>query len=125
MKKLIISSIFVLLAGFIFAQNGQIKGKITDASNNEPIPFANVLVVGTQTGAVSDLDGKFIITGLNPGYVNLKVSFVGYKTKITSDIMLPSPLIILRKKTRHHFQCKALALNKLMEIRGVIEIFQE
>ena len=88
MRKLIITSIFVLLAGFIFAQNGQIKGKITDASNNNAIPFANVLVEGTQIGAVSDLDGNFIITGLNPGYVNLKVSFVGYDTKISSDIMV-------------------------------------
>lgn len=88
MKRIIISSIFLLLVSFIFAQNGQIKGKVTDASNNSPIPFANVLVEGTQIGAVSDLDGNFIITGLKPGYINLKVSFVGYQTKVNSDIMI-------------------------------------
>lgn len=88
MKKLIIFSIFLLLSGFIFAQNGQIKGKVTDASNNAAIAFANVVVNGTQIGAVTDLDGNFIITGLKSGYINLKVSFVGYQTKISTDIMV-------------------------------------
>jgi hypothetical protein len=88
MKKLIITSIFLLLSGFIFSQKGQIKGKVTDESNNAAIAFANVVVVGTQIGAVTDLDGNFIITGLEPGYLNLKVSFVGYQTKVSSDIMV-------------------------------------
>lgn len=88
MNKLLISTIFSLLLSFGWAQNGSIKGKIADAKNNDPIPFANVIVEGTQIGSTSDLDGNFIITGLQPGYVNLRVSYVGYKTKISSDVLV-------------------------------------
>ena len=88
MKRIIITSILFLIVTYIFAQSGQIKGKVTDASNNDPVPFANVLVVGTQTGAASDFDGNFIITGLQPGYINLRASFVGYQTRISSDILV-------------------------------------
>ena len=41
--------VFFLLAGSnLFAQGGIIKGKVTDAINNEPIPFANILVLGAK-----------------------------------------------------------------------------
>lgn len=71
-----------------FSQKAQLKGKVIDASNNEPVPFANILVEGTQIGSTTDFDGNFIITGLNPGYVKLRVSFVGYKTSYSADILL-------------------------------------
>ncbi len=88
MKTIINTLIILFFAGSLLAQNGQIKGKITDASNNEPIPFANILVVGTQIGSSSDFDGNFIITGLESGYVTLQISFVGYKTKISPDVLI-------------------------------------
>jgi hypothetical protein len=70
------------------AQKGRVEGRVTDKDNKEPIPFANVQIVGTTTGAVTDIDGKFIITGLEPGYINLKITFVGYKPFITSEILV-------------------------------------
>lgn len=88
MKKYIITIIASLFSTVSFAQNAEIKGKITDASNNEPVSFANIVVVGTQTGSTSDIDGNFIITGLQPGFIKLQVSFIGYKTKISPDILL-------------------------------------
>lgn len=88
MKKTLITSVILLIATTIFAQNGQIKGKVSDIANNDPIPFANVVVDGTQIGATSDIDGNFIITGLQPGYINLRVSYVGYQTKISSDVLV-------------------------------------
>ena len=87
--KLYISIITGLLISSIsLAQTGQIRGKVVDANNNEPVPFANILIYGTQTGTTSDFDGNFILTGLEPGFVKLQISFVGYKTKLSDDIML-------------------------------------
>ena len=80
--------IFLLVSTSISAQKGRVEGKVLDKDNKEPVPFANVQIVGTNTGAVTDLDGKFIITGLKPGYINLKISFVGYKPFITSEILV-------------------------------------
>ncbi len=87
-KRNIITIISLLVVPILYAQNGQIKGKITDAGNNETIPFANIIVVGTQIGSTSDLEGNFIITGLEPGFINLQVSFVGFKTVVSSDILV-------------------------------------
>lgn len=72
----------------IFGQNGQVTGIVTDATNNEVVPFANIVVDGTQIGTTSDFDGKFLITGLEPGYINLRISFIGYKQKLSSDIFI-------------------------------------
>jgi len=81
------SLIFSLLTSVLYSQNAVVNGRITDASNNEPIAFANIVVSGTQIGSTSDINGNFVITGLPPGYIRLQVSFIGYKTKISSDIL--------------------------------------
>ncbi len=80
--------LFILLPFAILAQNAQLKGVVHNAQNNEPVPFTNIVVKGTNIGAITDLDGKFKITGLKPGYISLQVSFVGYKTKNTEQILI-------------------------------------
>lgn len=70
------------------AQNGTIKGRIFDLNTNESIPFANVLVVGSDIGAISDMEGNFLISGINPGYVVLQASFVGYETALSRDVLV-------------------------------------
>lgn len=48
--------------GWVAAQNSPITGIVISAEDNEPIIGASVLVKGSTTGAVTDLDGKFTIT---------------------------------------------------------------
>ena len=55
-----------------------VKGKITDASTNEPIPYASVHLEGTMTGASGDDEGNYTIT--IPGDGMLVFSSIGYKT---------------------------------------------
>lgn len=86
--KIFLTIIVLFSSFFVFSQKGRIEGKVFDKTNKQPVAFANVVVVGTSTGSVTDIDGKFIITGLNPGFANLKVSFVGYKTEISNDIQV-------------------------------------
>ena len=80
--------LFILLVSQVFAQNGQISGRVFDQRNNEPLPFANVIVKGTQIGATTDLDGRFIITGLKPGFVVLEATYVGYRNAKSPEIMI-------------------------------------
>lgn len=70
------------------AQKGRIEGRILNEANNEPIPLSNIQVIGTNIGASSDFDGKYIITGLDPGFYQLQISSVGYKTLISQDIQV-------------------------------------
>ena len=71
-----------------FSQTASIKGKITNKTSNEPVPFANIVVVGSNIGSTSDIDGNFIITGLNPGYLKFQASFIGFKTTTTEEFLI-------------------------------------
>ncbi|OZC01866.1 TonB family protein [Rubricoccus marinus] len=55
-----------------------IRGNVTDATTGAPLVGANVVVVDTQIGAATDLDGDFMLNGVDPGDVQIRVTFVGY-----------------------------------------------
>lgn len=88
MKKRIFLIVSLLMPLLIFAQTGTIKGKVFNSRTNEPIEFANILIQGTTIGSTSDLDGKYIFTGIKPGFYRLVVSFVGFETSISSEIQV-------------------------------------
>ena len=91
MKSRIIILLAILITTIpmmLSAQKGAISGRIYDESNNEPIPFANIIIFETTIGSTSDLDGNFIFTGLQPGFVSLAVSAVGYETRVTEDFQV-------------------------------------
>ena len=88
MKSYIITSFLLFQAFLLSAQTGRIDGKIFDKSTNEPLPFVNIVINGTTIGSVSDFDGNFSFSGLQPGFVKLKASFVGYSTLLSADILV-------------------------------------
>jgi outer membrane receptor for ferrienterochelin and colicin len=73
-------------------QQGVIEGRVFNASNNNPVEFATIAIYGTTIGSISDLDGNFLFTGLEPGYVELRVSSVGYKTYISEPIQVTNAI---------------------------------
>lgn len=66
--------------------NGAIKGRVYNIKNNEPVPFANVIIWDTNIGTVSDFEGNFIFTGLKPGFVEVRASSVGFKPFVSAEI---------------------------------------
>lgn len=88
MKKFLLSTLLFLFFHILYAQEGTIQGKIINPINNDPIPFANIIVQGLEIGAVSDLDGNYVINGLEPGLYNVKASFVGFKPKIAFEVQV-------------------------------------
>jgi TonB-linked SusC/RagA family outer membrane protein len=63
------------------AQISRVTGQVLSAEDNEPILGASVRVKGQQTGAVTDLDGRFVLSGLTAKDKELEVSFVGCETQ--------------------------------------------
>ncbi|WP_234572981.1 SusC/RagA family TonB-linked outer membrane protein [Rhodohalobacter sp. 614A] len=59
-----------------------ITGTVTDGQTGEALPGANVAIQGTTQGSSTDIDGNFIIEGVEPGSYNLTASFIGYETGI-------------------------------------------
>lgn len=92
LKKLLFTLCIVLTSwSLAFAQQGRLKGVITDKATGETIPFANVVLEngGTQAGgASSDFDGNFDINPIPPGTYDLKATFVGYNTFIMKGIVI-------------------------------------
>lgn len=66
----------LLLAGV----TGKIQGKVTDKKGG-PLPGANVMVEGTNRGAATSSDGRFVILSLPPGVYTVSASMMGF-TKI-------------------------------------------
>ncbi len=62
------------------AVSGVIQGVVKDAKTGDPLPGANVQIVGTSIGAATDLHGKYVIPRVPPGSYTLRVTFIGYKT---------------------------------------------
>ena len=86
-------TLFLLLLGFsgtaVVAQGtGTIRGKIVDKSNNEPLIGANVLVVGTRMGAISDLDGYFMLKNMQMGTYQLRFSFISYQAVTVEQVVV-------------------------------------
>ncbi|MGC9343207.1 MAG: carboxypeptidase-like regulatory domain-containing protein, partial [Bacteroidales bacterium] len=88
-NKLIFSALLLFLGISAFAQNnGIIEGRVFNSKNNEPIPFATIAIFGTSIGSISDLDGNFLFTGVEPGYVELRVTSVGFDPYISEPILV-------------------------------------
>ncbi len=77
--KLFFSTLFVLIAASLYAQNIQVKGTVIDAQTGEGVPFASIVVKGSTQGASSDADGNYSITVASNA--TLEFSSVGYQTK--------------------------------------------
>jgi hypothetical protein len=91
MKYYIVSVLVILVSLYGNAQEdgkGIIEGRVYNAKNNEPLSFVNIVINGTTVGSTSDLDGRFLFTGVAPGFIQLKASFVGYKTYVTDEFLL-------------------------------------
>lgn len=65
---------------------GKIAGTIIDKASTEPLIGANVIVLGTSLGSVTDPDGNYSILHVPPGTYNLQVTFIGYRKAIVNDV---------------------------------------
>ena len=88
-NRFLYTCIFLLSSLALFSQNGIIKGTLVDATNNEPILFANILVLDTDIGASTDEDGNFQIE-ITPGVYNLRFTYVGYKDQTLFEVSVKS-----------------------------------
>ena len=78
MIKKILFLFFVVFAATAYSQDVTITGTVTDA-NSEPLVGVNVLVKGTTTGAITDIDGNFSVSGKKGS--TLVFSYIGMLTQ--------------------------------------------
>src|SRR5688572_4702877 len=61
-------------------ETGKVQGRITDAASGQPIAGAQVLVVGTRLGNISNADGFYFINNVPAGVQDLQALYIGYQT---------------------------------------------
>lgn len=92
-EKMRLSLVFLLwlVSASMLAQEvkrGAITGRVLDKVTKEPVVGATVKVVGTELGAVADVNGKFTIQNIPVGTYQVKVSAVGYESTIRADVVV-------------------------------------
>ena len=67
----------ISVAACAYAQGRTITGVVISGDDSEPVVGASVVVTGTNLAAVTDVDGRFTITGVPASATTVKVSYVG------------------------------------------------
>lgn len=70
------------------AATGSVEGRVVNATTKEPLVGATVQLVGTQLGAISRAEGKFTIKKIPNGVYTLKVTSLGYRPELVSDVVI-------------------------------------
>ncbi|WP_324067636.1 MAG: TonB-dependent receptor [Flavobacterium sp.] len=79
MKKLVLSTLLVLQAVFVFAQQSPaLKGKVIDAKSQKPLQNVVATIQSTNQSALTDFDGNFVFQSLPAGEQVLVVKSTGY-----------------------------------------------
>ncbi len=87
MKKFIPLIFLSFFLQFSFAQNFSIKGTVKDVEGN-PLIGANVILMETNFGAATDLNGRYNINNLKPGRYTVEFSMVGFERRTFPNIII-------------------------------------
>lgn len=105
MKKLLFLLLLATLSISITANPYEcfrtIKGQVLDESMREPLVGVSIMLKGTTTGTITDLDGNFTLNITESGDQTLVVAYIGYETQ---EIKLEgkSEYKIFLKEQAHH-----------------------
>ncbi len=82
-------AIAILLALIIAtaATGEEIQGVVKEALSGKPLPGANVMIKGTSFGAVTNLDGRYVILNVPPGSYQLVFRYIGFDEFRTSIVV--------------------------------------
>ena len=89
MKRLLLVIVTVLLVSqniTLAGTKGKVAGRITDALTGEALPFVNVIIMGTNLGAATDIDGYYSILNISPGLYTIKASAIGYNNVSVENV---------------------------------------
>lgn len=133
LRFLLISFTF-LHSGSLLAQRATIVGTVTEKDEKMPLPYAAVLVKGTTIGTTTDINGKYILTGVPAGEQHIDFSYLGYQTlslpvtaetgktielnAVLSSIAIQGEEVIIMGQARGQTQ----AINQQLNAPGIVNV---
>ncbi|MBN2356513.1 TonB-dependent receptor [candidate division KSB1 bacterium] len=105
-KILLVLICSLVIPALLFAADtGKLSGKVVDKETGDVLPGTNILLVGTSMGAMTDVNGNFLILNVPVGTYDIRASFVGYRTMTVENVRVSSGLT-----TAQNFELTSQAL---------------
>jgi outer membrane receptor protein involved in Fe transport len=79
---------FLVIGSLAGQTAGRIAGTVTSTETGEPLPGTNVLIVGTNMGAATGIDGRYYILNIPPGRYEVRASMMGYQAMVVQDVVV-------------------------------------
>ena len=101
MYRSILGLLFLFSSNFLVAQEltQNIRGQILDIASQEELPYANIVILGSDPiiGTTTDNGGNFIFENIAIGRYDLEVTYLGYETVILPEVVIsPAKEVVLR-----------------------------
>ncbi len=94
MKKYALLIVLTICCTIVsMAQNGILKGKLVDKSSGEPLVGAAVMIKGSTLGTITNYDGDYELTDIEPGTYTFTASFIGY-SNLDKEIEIQADQIV-------------------------------
>jgi len=92
MKRIIFIGLlnFLLISILHASTRGKLTGTVIDKESADPLVGVNVYLQGTQFGAATDENGRFIIINIPPGNYTIIVEYIGYSTQTMNQVEVAS-----------------------------------
>lgn len=81
MHNFLILTLVLLFPCMLHAQYGSLSGVVEDPVAGETVIGANVAIEGQGKGAVTDVEGRFLIENVKAGNYTIKISYIGFATQ--------------------------------------------
>lgn len=89
MKKLILTLFLIFIGGQgVFGATGSITGTVIDIQTKEPLIGVNVILLDTQIGASTDIEGRYIINNVPVGAYRIRFDYIGYESMLKTDVIV-------------------------------------
>ena len=76
-----------------FSQTATVKGFVNEEATGEPVIFTSVYLAGTQYGAITDVNGYYVISKIPPGSYTLLVTYMGFDSIKTPMVLKSNDII--------------------------------
>ena len=81
--------LLIFITSFSFSQTtGKIVGRIIDQDTLEPLIGANIILLNTDYGTASDINGDFFLINIPSGSYRLSLTMIGYKKTLVDDVLV-------------------------------------